>query len=52
MENENFPSYYTLLFNGITDAIEALDQQNIVLARDILVRSQEAAENAYIQAEG
>ena len=38
MENENFPSYYTLLFNGITDAIEALDRQNIVLARDILVR--------------
>ena len=52
MENENFPSYYTLLFNSITDAIEALDRQNTVLARDILVRSQETAENAYIEAEG
>lgn len=49
MGNENFPNYYTRLFNGITDAIEALDQQNILLARHILVRSQQDAEEAYLQ---
>ena len=49
MKNENFPVYYTRLFNGITDAIEALDQQNIILARHILVRSQQDAEEAYLR---
>ena len=27
MERENFPQYYTILFNGIADALKALDQQ-------------------------
>ena len=26
MERENFPQYYTILFNGIADALKALDQ--------------------------
>ena len=47
MKTDNFPTYYTRLFNGITDAIQALDQQNILLARHILVRSQQDAEETY-----
>ncbi|MDR3729123.1 MAG: hypothetical protein Q3X94_05005 [Oscillospiraceae bacterium] len=52
MEIENLPSYYTILFNAVTDAITALDRQDFGQAGDILVRSQETAENAYIEAEG
>ena len=50
MENENFPRYYTILFNGVTDAIVALDRQELDQAREILVRSQQEAEEAYISA--
>lgn len=52
MEIENLPSYYMILFNAVTDAITALDRQDFGQAGDILVRSQETAENAYIEAEG
>ena len=47
---ENFPAYYTILFNGVTDAIVALDRQELDQAREILVRSQQEAEEAYISA--
>ena len=50
MESENFPSYYTILFNGITDALEALDRQDFGRARAILIQSQQEAEEAYIEA--
>ena len=48
MERENFPQYYTILFNGIADALKALDQQETSRAWDILVRIQQEAEDAYI----
>ena len=51
MERENFPQYYTFLFNGIADALKALDQQETSRAWDILVRIQQEAEDAYIRAE-
>ena len=41
MERENFPQYYTILFNGIADALKALDQQETSRAWDILVRIQQ-----------
>ena len=50
MENENLPSYYTILFNGITDALEAMDCQDFGRARSILIQSQQEAEDAYIEA--
>lgn len=50
MEKESFPKYYTILFNGVTDAIAALDQQNFGQAKEILIRSQQAAEDACIEA--
>ena len=40
---EDFPKYYTRLFNGITDAIEALQAQNCIKAQDILIKSQQDA---------
>ena len=46
---ENFPKYYTRLFNGITDALEALGEQNYVKAQDILVRAQQEAEERYLE---
>ena len=51
MESYNFPRYYTILFNGITKAIAALDQQDPGRARQILVLSQQEAEDAFILAE-
>lgn len=52
---ESFPAYYTILFNGVTDAIAAIDRQDFglareLLARELLVRGQQRAEDAYIEA--
>ena len=45
---DNFPKYYTRLFNGITDALEALQNQNYIKAEDILIRAQHEAEEMYL----
>ncbi len=45
---EGFPKYYTVLFNGVTDAIEALDAHNHIRARELLVTAQQEAEELYI----
>ena len=48
METENLPSYYTFLFNAVTDTITALDRQDFGQARALLVQGQQQAEDAYI----
>lgn len=48
MENKSLPSYYTILFNALTDAIQALDRQDFGQARALLVQGQQQAEDAYI----
>ena len=48
----NLPTYYTALFNRITDAIAAIDRLNIGLARDILVKAQQEAEDAFLEEGG
>ena len=48
---ETFPKYYTLLFNAVTDAIEDIDQKNFGAARARLVKAQQDAEDAYLDAE-
>ena len=48
---ENFPKYYTLLFNAVTDAIGDLDSQNYGAARARLVKAQQDAEEPYLDAE-
>lgn len=45
---EDFPKYYTCLFNGITDAIEALRKQKYERAQLILIRAQQDAEEMYL----
>ena len=47
---ENFPKYYTLLFNAVTDAIHDLDKQNYGDARARLVKAQQDAEDAFLAA--
>ena len=46
---ENFPKYYTLLFNAVTDAIEDVDQKNYGAARARLVKAQQDAEDFYLR---
>ena len=46
---EDFPKYYTRLFNGITDAIEALQAQNCIKAQDFVIKSQQDAEEMYLE---
>ena len=46
---ENFPKYYTRLFNGVTDAIKALKEQNYIKAQDILIQAQQDAEELYLE---
>lgn len=46
---EDFPKYYTRLFNGITDAIEALLVQRPEDALEILVEAQQDAEEMYLE---
>ena len=46
---ENFPKYYTRLFNGITDALEALKEQNYIKAQHILITAQQDAEEMYLE---
>ena len=45
---EDYPKYYTRLFNGITDAIEALQKQKYEQAQLILIRAQQDAEEMYL----
>ena len=44
----DYQSLYTKLFNAVTEAVEALEQQNFGQAREILVRAQQQTEEAYI----
>lgn len=46
---EGFPKYYTCLFNGITDALDALQKQNYIKAQDILIKAQQDAEEMYLE---
>lgn len=42
-----FKQMYLLLFNRVTDAIEALEHGNAVQAKRILIRAQQEAEELY-----
>ena len=55
MENTNPVDYqklYTMVFNGITRALDAIDEMNFGRARAILQTAQIEAEEAYIKAGG
>ena len=44
----DYQKLYTLLFNAITDALEAMDRQNFGTAKDLLIHAQQEAEERYI----
>lgn len=48
---ENLPKYYTRLINGVTDALEALKEQNYGTAQELLIKAQQDAEELFIQQE-
>lgn len=45
---ENFPKYYTRLFNGVTDALKALQEQDYIKAQVLLIRARRDAEEMYL----
>ncbi len=44
-----FKKLYLLLFSQVSAAIEALEQGNAALARTILIRAQQNAEELYLE---
>jgi len=44
----DYQKLYALLFNAATDALRALDEQNVGQAKDILRRAQIDAEELYL----
>ena len=46
----DFEKLYHDLFNAITDALEAMDKRRPWEARLLLIRAQQAAEEAYLTA--
>lgn len=46
---ENFPKYYTRLFNGITDALEAMKAQDYNKAEHLLISAQQDAEEMHLE---
>lgn len=44
----DYQKLYTLLFNAVTDAVEELEQANIGVAKNYLIRAQQQAEEAYL----
>jgi len=48
---DDYKKPYLTLFNAVTDALDELERQNLGRTREILVRAQQAAEEAYIEEE-
>lgn len=46
-----YQKMYFHLFNAVTDALTALEQQNFGTAADILTQAQQACEDIYLDAE-
>ena len=50
--DELYQNLYFHLFNRITDALAAMEQQDFGTARDILIRAQQSAEDQYLNTDG
>jgi hypothetical protein len=48
----DYEKLYKIIFNGLTDAIECAEVGDYARAKDILIRSQQAAEAYYIEEDG
>lgn len=47
-----FQKSYCILFNACTDALQALEERNYGLARQLLMEGQQAAEGAFLEEQG
>ena len=47
----DYEKMYFTLFQAITSALKAMEQQNFGIARDILIQGHQQAEEIYIEAE-
>jgi len=45
----DYQAMYTILFNAITDAVDAMDDDISDTARSILIRAQQLTEELYIE---
>lgn len=45
----DYQKLYTIIFNAVTDALNALDEQNAGQAKEILRTAQQAAEERYME---
>ena len=45
----NYEKMYHLLFNGITDALEQMEKQNLGSAKDLLTTAQQKTEEIYME---
>ncbi len=45
---EEYKKPYLILFNGVTDALKKIDQQDYGSAKGILIQAQQEAEEAFI----
>jgi hypothetical protein len=55
MEDMDMPDYeklYRIVFNGITDALEAFEKEGYESAKEMLIKAQQAAEDYYIESGG
>ena len=48
---EELPHYYTVLFQAVEQALDALDEKNYGLAKQLLIHGQQDAEEAFLAAE-
>ena len=44
---DELPKYYTVLFNAVTDALEAMEHQDFGSAKALLIQGQQDAEDAF-----
>lgn len=46
---EQLPPYYTHLFNAVTDALSAMEQQNYGKAKELLIEAQQTSEELWLE---
>lgn len=47
----NYQEMYFILFNAVTDALDAIEKRNIGEAAEVLCQAQQKTESLYIEAE-
>ena len=45
----DYEKLYRIIFNGITDALDAFEREGYQRAKEVLVKAQQAAEDYYVE---